>query len=70
MDSISEISRICHRECLHALLARRPDLMQQYHLLAAQNEYIGVAMANRLPNISLNGLFGVGSSDISMLFTC
>jgi multidrug efflux system outer membrane protein len=51
------------------LLVRRPDLMQQYHLLAAQNEYVGVAVANRLPNISLNGLFGVASNDIGMLFT-
>jgi multidrug efflux system outer membrane protein len=51
------------------ILARRPDLMESYHLLAAQNEYIGVAAANRLPNISLNALVGFAHSDIGMVFT-
>lgn len=51
------------------ILARRPDLMESYHLLAAQNEYIGVAVANRLPNISLNALVGFANNDIGMVFT-
>ncbi len=51
------------------ILARRPDLMESYHLLVAQNEYIGVAVANRLPNISLNALVGFAHSEIGMVFT-
>lgn len=51
------------------ILARRPDLMESFHLLAAQNEYIGVAVANRLPSINLTGLAGFANGDIGMLFT-
>lgn len=51
------------------LLARRPDIMQEYHLLVAQNEYIGVAVANRLPNINFNALLGLAGQDVSMMFS-
>jgi outer membrane protein, multidrug efflux system len=51
------------------ILARRPDIMESYHLLEAQNEYIGVAVAKRLPNISINALAGFANSDIGMVFT-
>ncbi len=51
------------------ILARRPDIMESYHLLEAQNEYIGVAVAKRFPNISLNALAGFAHNEIGMVFT-
>lgn len=38
-----------------SLLERRPDVMQAYYLLKQANAMIGVAIANRLPSISLTG---------------
>jgi outer membrane protein, multidrug efflux system len=51
------------------LLARRPDIKQAEQNLIAANAQIGVAKAAYFPALSLTGLFGVSSSDISDLFT-
>lgn len=47
------------------LLTRRPDVLQAEQQLAAQNARIGVAQAMRFPSISLTGLLGMASSDLS-----
>ena len=49
------------------LVTRRPDILQAEELLRAQNAQIGVAVAQRFPAISLTGLLGVASADISAL---
>jgi len=49
------------------LVERRPDILQAEQLLKAQNAQIGVAVALRFPSISLTGLLGVASDDISAL---
>ncbi len=49
------------------LITRRPDILQAEELLRAQNAQIGVAIAQRFPAISLTGLLGVASSDITAL---
>jgi multidrug efflux system outer membrane protein len=49
------------------LLERRPDIVQARYLLQAQNARIGVAQALRLPAISLTGILGVASDDLSTL---
>ena len=51
------------------LLARRPDILSAEQQLIAQNAYIGVAQADRLPAISLTGLFGAASSELSSFFS-
>ena len=51
------------------LLERRPDIRQSQYLLQAQNARIGVAQALRLPAISLTGVLGVASSELSSLTT-
>jgi multidrug efflux system outer membrane protein len=51
------------------ILNRRPDILQANYLLKAQNEAIGVAMALRLPAISLTGSLGVASSDLGSVTT-
>lgn len=51
-----------------ALLERRPDIVGAEQLLVAQTERIGVAVAMRFPTLSLTGLLGVASPDISQLF--
>ena len=51
------------------LLLRRPDIMNAEQELVAQNAYIGVAQADRLPSISLTGLFGAASNELSSFFT-
>ncbi len=51
------------------LLARRPDILSVEQELVAQNAFIGVAQADRLPNISLTGVFGAASSELSSFFT-
>jgi multidrug efflux system outer membrane protein len=49
------------------LMERRPDILQAEALLHAQTARVGVAVAQRFPAISLTGLFGVASTDISSL---
>ncbi|MCX5724384.1 MAG: efflux transporter outer membrane subunit [Nitrospirae bacterium] len=51
------------------LLQRRPDLLQAEQQLAAATARIGVAKAERFPRISLTGLLGVASPQLSQLFT-
>ncbi len=48
-----------------ALLERRPEIQQALALLHAQNEQIGVAVAQRFPAISLTAGFGLASSELS-----
>ncbi len=52
-----------------ALLERRPDLVQAEQQLAAASARIGVAKAAYFPSISLTGLLGYESSDLTRLFT-
>jgi multidrug efflux system outer membrane protein len=47
------------------LLERRPDVMQAMYTLQAQTARIGVAEAVRFPSISLTGLLGLSSSEMS-----
>lgn len=49
------------------LLLRRPDVVAAEQNLVAQNAFTGAAKANRLPNISLTGLLGVASNELSTL---
>ena len=51
------------------LLERRPDIKEAEQNVKAANEQIGVAIATRLPAISLTGLLGVASDDLSTLTT-
>ena len=51
------------------LLQRRPDIRQAEEQLIAANATVGVATANFFPTISLTGLFGGVSPDVSDLFT-
>jgi multidrug efflux system outer membrane protein len=50
------------------LLTKRPDIRQVEQSLVAANARIGVARAQYFPSISLTGLFGWSSSDLSNLF--
>ena len=49
------------------ILQRRPDILEAQEYYRASNAYIGVAQAMRFPTISLTGLLGLGSSDLSNL---
>jgi len=51
------------------LLQRRPDLLESEQLYKQQNALIGVATAMRFPSISLTGLLGVGSNEMSSLLS-
>jgi multidrug efflux system outer membrane protein len=50
-----------------SLLERRPDIVRAERLLAAQTAKIGVAQALRLPSISLTGILGLASNELSDL---
>lgn len=49
------------------ILQRRPDIYQAQYQLQAQNAKIGVAQAMRLPAISLTGMLGFASDDLSKI---
>lgn len=49
------------------ILLRRPDVLQAEQYYIAQNANIGVATAMRFPSISLTGILGVGSNELSSL---
>jgi outer membrane protein, multidrug efflux system len=51
------------------ILANRPDVRQAEEQLRSANARIGVAKAAYFPSISLTGMFGVASRDLSNLFT-
>jgi outer membrane protein, multidrug efflux system len=51
------------------LLQRRPDLLQSEQQLAAATARIGAAKADRFPKISLTGLLGSASPQMSKFFT-
>jgi len=50
------------------LLERRPDILQAEQNLVAANARIGQARALYFPTISLTGILGVASADLSKLF--
>ena len=50
-----------------SLLDRRLDILRAESLLEAQNARIGVAVALRLPAISLTGILGAASDELSVL---
>jgi len=51
------------------ILERRPDIAEAMYLLEAQTARIGVAQALRFPSITLTGLFGAASSELSSIST-
>jgi multidrug efflux system outer membrane protein len=51
------------------LLQRRPDLLQAEQQLAAATARIGAAKAERFPKISITGILGFASPQLSQLFT-
>ena len=51
------------------LLERRPDVVQALYLLESQTANIGVAEAMRFPAISLTGMLGLASSELSGLIS-
>lgn len=51
------------------LLKRRPDILEAEQQLVAANADVGVATASFFPSISLTGLFGGVSPEVSSLFS-
>lgn len=49
------------------LLQRRPDVVQAEQVLAASTARIGVAKADRFPKLSITGILGVASPQLSRL---
>lgn len=52
-----------------SLLERRPDVHQAEEQLIAANALIGVAKANFFPSLSLTGVAGLATPDLTKLFT-
>jgi outer membrane protein, multidrug efflux system len=52
-----------------SIIERRPDVLSAEQMLAAQNANIGVAQALRYPSISISGMLGAASSELSTFFT-
>ena len=52
-----------------SILERRPDVAEAMYLLEAQTAKIGVATALRFPSITLTGLLGAASSELSSVTT-
>ncbi len=52
-----------------SLLERRPDVHQAEEQLIAANALVGVAQANFFPSISLTGILGLATPDLTKLFT-
>lgn len=52
-----------------SVLERRPDILQAEQALVASNARIGVAKAAYFPVVSLTGLLGSSSADLSNLFS-
>jgi multidrug efflux system outer membrane protein len=52
-----------------SLLERRPDIQAAEQILIAANANIGVAKSAYFPQITLTGLFGYATSDLTRLFT-
>ncbi|MCA9473857.1 MAG: efflux transporter outer membrane subunit [Nitrospirales bacterium] len=50
------------------LLQRRPDVLQAEQELAASTARIGMAKADRFPKVTLTGILGVASPQLSKLF--
>ena len=51
------------------ILQRRPDILESQEYYRASNANVGVAQAMRFPAISLTGILGVGSTELSNLVT-
>ena len=51
------------------ILQRRPDILQSEQFYKSQNANVGVAVAQRFPSISLTGMLGLGSADLSNLLS-
>jgi len=51
------------------LLMRRPDIIGAEQLFYAETARIGVAQAMRFPSFSITGALGVGSTELSALFS-
>jgi outer membrane protein, multidrug efflux system len=66
LDNIAQVFPLSIPEGLPSqLLARRPDVRQAEDMWIAQNEQIGIAQAMRFPSISLTGIFGAASQDLT-----
>ncbi|MBN2173959.1 MAG: efflux transporter outer membrane subunit [Bacteroidales bacterium] len=52
-----------------SLIERRPDVLAAEQIVAAQNARIGVAQALRYPSISISGMLGAASSELSTFFS-
>lgn len=49
------------------ILQRRPDILESQEYYRASNANVGVAQAMRFPSISLTGILGIGSTELSSL---
>jgi outer membrane protein, multidrug efflux system len=66
LDNVSQILPVSIPAGLPSqLLSRRPDVKAAEEYWIARNEQIGVAQAQRFPSISLTGIFGAVSQDLS-----